>query len=556
MPHHSVLRCGFSNPFPSAILSEVRFGHFCHSFRFTFQHRLSDPNSYLRTSLGFAAQLPGQAYSWDEWGAPMTRQISAAWFLIFACLFLTSCSGAPGGGCISNCGGGNATISFVLTATPPNPSLGLSIQTLATTITGISLVPTTGNTVNIPLNASSFIADLNRATSDSILLATAVSVPSGNYAQVTVTFSASRVTSCTQANPGVPGCAAGTLGSVTGAVGSATISTNLSLGTNQQSGIVLNANIGDALTLNGQIVTAVNLGSANVFSVIALPPSSTQTDLASGELAHVDDVMGLVTAVSGSTLTIQTSTRGSITATANSSTQYSSVNCSSQNFSCVQGNAVAIIDTLLNADGTFTLTFYQPLTTPSLDVLEGVVTGVPNSVTNQFAIVVTDSVFSNSGSVLRGQVNLGDQVVVTLNAPNPFTIVSKGLTYPAGSDFEHSTSVASILPGQTVAFPASTFTAQSGGTPGTATSQDLALRLTRFSAVMSSPTLPVFSANTFPPFFGLTTAQQFQTTSARLSVDGISSLTNIPAGTTISTAALYIGPPVAPQFAAQSVRAH
>jgi hypothetical protein len=500
----------------------------------------------------------GEPYSWAMWGVPMTRQTSVVAVLLFAAILLASCSGAPGGGCVSNCGGGNGKLSFVLTATPPDPALGLSIQAFTTTVTGISLTPASGAAVNIPLNTTAYIAELTRVTSDSTLLAAAVSVPAGTYTQMTVTFSAPRVTFCTQASPGVPGCAAGTLGSINGTAGTATISTTLSVSDSLETGVALNVNLANTLTLSGQTISAVNLGATNVFTASALPPSSTKTDLASGELAHVDDVMGLVASASGSTLTVQTSTRGSITAIANSSTQFSG-DCITlgfaQNFTCVKANTVAIVDTLLNADGTFTLVFYQPLPTQlsSGDLIEGVVTGVPNSVTSQFRVVVTDSVFASSGSLLQGRVNLGDQIQVTLSTPDPFTIIAKGLTFPTGSAF---TSVASILPGQTVAFPVLTFTAQSGVTPGTATSHDLALRFTRFSAVLGPPTLPVFSATTFPPFFGLATGQQVQTTSGRLSVDGVSSLTSIPAGSTFSTTALYIGPPVAPQFAAQSVRAH
>ena len=495
------------------------------------------------------------------WGDPMTRQTSAVVVLLFTSILLASCSGAPGGGCVSNCGGGNATLSLVLTATPPDPALGLSVQTLTATITGISLTPSTGTAVNVPLNSTAYIAELNRVTSDSTLLAAAVSVPAGTYTQMAVTFSAPRVTFCTQANPGVPGCAAGTLSSISGAAGTATISTNLSVSDSLETGVALNVNLANTLTLSGQTISAVNLGATDVFTASTLPPSSAKTDLAAGELAHVDDVMGMVSSVSGSTLTVQTSTRGSITATANSSTQFSG-DCITlgfaQNFTCVKANTVAIVDTLLNADGTFTLVFYQPLPTQlsSGDLVEGVVTGVPNSVTNQFTVVVTDSVFASSASLLQGRVNLGDQIQITLSTPDPFSIIAKGLTFPTGA-FEHSTSVASILPGQTVAFPVLTFTAQSGVTPGAATSHDVALRFTRFSAVMSTPTLPIFGAGTFPPFFGIViTPQEFQTTSGRLSVDGVSSLTSIPAGSTFSTTALYIGPPVAPQFAAQSVRAH
>jgi hypothetical protein len=495
------------------------------------------------------------------WGVPMNRQTSAAAVLVFACVFLASCSGVPGGGCTVNCGGGQASISLVLTATPPSPAAQLSIQTFIATIAGITLTPATGAAVNVSLNSSAYIADFNRVTSDSTLLAAQVSVPAGNYTQMAITFSAPRVTFCTQANPGVPGCAAGTLQSMTGAAGTATISTNFSVAANQQSGIALNANIGNALTLNGQTISAVNLGAANIFSATALPPSSTRTDLASGELSHVDDVMGLVSSVSGSTLTIQTSTRGNITATANSSTQFSA-DCTTlgfaQDFTCVKANTIAIADTVLNADGTVTLVFYQPLPAKlsTGDLLEGVVTSVPNSVTGQCTVVVTDSVFASSASLLSGQLHLGDQIVVTLSSPNPFQIVSKGLQIPTGSTFQNSTSVADILPGQTVAVAVSAFTAQSGSTPGTASSQNLALRFTRFTAVIGAATLPVFNATNFPPFFGLATGQQFQTTGGRLSLDGVSNLTSIADGGTFSTTALYVGPPVAPSFSVLSVRAH
>jgi hypothetical protein len=464
----------------------------------------------------------------------MNRQTSAVAVLLLSSTLLASCSGAPGNRCIEACRGGNAEISFVLTATPPDPALGLSIQAFTANITGLTLTPSSGAAVNVPLNSSPYVAEFNRVTSDSTPLASKVSVPVGTYTEITVAFSAPRVTFCTQATPGVPGCVSGTLRSLSGAAGTATISTNLTVTDSLESGVALNVSLPSALTLSGQSVTAVNLAAANVFTAAALPPSATKTDLASAELSHVDDVMGLITSANGSTLalTIQTATRGSITATANSSTQFST-DCTtlgfSQDFTCVKANAAAVVDTLLNADGTFTLVFYQPLPTPlsSGDLIEGVVTGVPNSVTNQFTVVVTDSVFASSGSLLQGRVNLGDQIQVTLSTPNPFTIVAKGLTFPAGSAFEHSTSVASILPGQTVAISVSAFTAQSGGTPGTASSENLALRFTRFTAVIGAATLPLFNATNFPAFFGLATGQQFQTTSGRLSLDGVSNLTSI-----------------------------
>ncbi|HEY1424883.1 MAG TPA: hypothetical protein VGF20_15630 [Candidatus Acidoferrum sp.] len=486
----------------------------------------------------------------------MPRQICSATLLILSPYFLASCSGVPNGGCVANCGGNNAAVSFVLTATPPAPTSQLSIQAFTATITGVTLTPSTGSAVNIPLNSSAYVAEFTRVTSDSTVLIANVSVPPGTYTQAAITFSAPRVTFCTQADPGVPGCAAGTLATMSGSAGSATMSTNVTLAASQQTGFAVNADLGAALTTSGQTVTGVSLTAANVFTLNTLPPASSATDLSSGQLSHVDDVMGLVTSASGTTLTLQTASRGSITAVANSSTQYDATNCASHDFSCVQANAVAIVDTILNADGSFTLTYYDPLTPSSEDVIEGVVTGVPDSVNNQFIVAVTDSVFAGSSSIINGQLHLGDQIVVSLVTPNPFQIISKGLQIPAGSAFLNSTSAGSILPGQTVALIPQTFSAQSGATLGTASTADLALRFTRITGVAAAVSSPTFSAAAFPPYFGLAVAQQFQTTNGRLSLDGISSLSSLSNGGTFSATALYLGSPSSPQFSAQAVRAH
>jgi hypothetical protein len=266
--------------------------------------------------------------------------------------------------------------------------------------------------------------------------------------------------------------------------------------------------------------------------------------------------MGLVTSISGSTVTMQTSTRGSVTATANSSTVY---DCPAANSSCVVANQIAVMDGILNSNGTITVTFFQPIIA-SVDWIEGVVATVPNSVSNQFNLVATDSVPATSNSVISGRLNLGDQIVVTLaGAITPFAIVDKGLgqTLPVNT-FNGSTSVSTIFPGMTVAFPVTSFTAQSGATPGSTTTTTFFLRFTRVTTTLVTPSLPDFSTtgSDFPPFFGITGNQQMRTTTGRLSVDGAIGLTSIPADNTISASALYLGPIALPQFAAQSVRAH
>jgi len=485
------------------------------------------------------------------------RLASTAVLAVLIGFTMASCSGQPGGGCIANCSSGG-TVSLVLTATPPPPTSGLSIEAFTATITGITLVPSSGTTpvVTLNLNSTTYIAEFNRVTSDSTLLALNVSIPSGSYNAMTVTFSAPKVTFCTQPNPGVQGCANLTLAAITGTPSSVNFSTNLTVSDGGLTGIVLNVNLGNALTQTGQTVTGVDLTVANTFSAAILPPASSATDLASGQLSHLDDIMGLVTGATSNSITLQTSTRGSVTANTNSSTVYQ---CAAQDSSCVQTSQVAVMDTVLNSDGTITATFFQPIV-DSGDLIEGVVTSVPDTVSNTFTLVATDSVFAPSNSVLNGALNIGDQMVVTLaGTVQPFVIVDKGLgpTLPV-SAFEHATSLSAIQPGMTVLFPVTAYTAQSSGTPGAASTVSFALRFSRVTTTMAAATSPDFSitGTAVPPFFGISSNQQARTTAGRLSLDGAQTVTAIPVGKTISTSALYLGTTSSPAFAAQSVRTH
>jgi hypothetical protein len=502
------------------------------------------------------APLPGyRRQATQKRGNPM-RLASTAVLAVLIALTMASCSGVSGGGCVANCSSGG-TVSLVLTATPPAPASGLSIEAFTAAISGITLVPSSGSAqVSLNLNSTAYIAEFNRVTSDSTLLALNVAVPSGSYDAMTVTFSAPRVTFCTQPNPGVQGCANLTLAAVTGAPGSVNFPTNLTVTDGGLTGMVLNVNLDNALTEAGQTVTGVDLTAANTFSAATLPPASFATNLAAGQLSHLDDILGLVTGATSNSITIQTSTRGSVTATTNASTVY---HCAAQNSSCVATNQVAVMDAVLNSDGTITATLFEPVV-DSGDLIEGVVTSVPSTVNNTFTLVATDSVFAPSNSVLNGALNIGDQMVVTLAAPvQPFVIVDKGLgpTLPANA-FENATSVSAVQPGMTVLFPVTAYTAQSGGAPGAASTVSFALRFSRVTTTMATATSPDFSitGTAVPPLFGISSNQQVRTTSGRLSLDGAPTVTAIPVGKTISTSALYLGPTFNPAFAAQSVRTH
>lgn len=482
--------------------------------------------------------------------------------LIFS---LCACSGAPktGGG-----GTGNATISLTLRATPPSPSANLSILSFRATVMGVSLTPASGSAVSVGLvtgNSGSYVAEFTRLQSDSALLSAAVSVPAGTYNSVAVTFSDVLLIYCTQPASGVAGCSSGSLTQVTGSASSATASSGafpLTVTKGEKLGLALNLNIATAITTSGQTISAANLAAANVLTATVLQAPSSTTDLSSGQLAHIDDLYGVVSNVSTSaeSFTLQTAYRGTVSITANASTTYDPT-CSTQSFACVASGALAAVDAILNADGTLTVRNYSPVpfTAASKDTIEGVVYTQPSSVNQVLNIVVTDASFAASSSLLSGSLHPGDLVNVGVVTPQPFLVVSEGLTIPA-NNFAGSTDVSPIQPGQTVAISASGFVAGTGTNPfATATAKGVALRFSRVTAIIVSPTSPQFTTANYPPYFGFTTNPLVQITTTgpgtTTDFDGTSSFTEA-AGDTVSISSLYFGSATAPPISAATVRKH
>jgi len=483
-------------------------------------------------------------------------------------LSISACSGLPKSDGVGGGGTGNATVSLTLRATPPSPSASLSILAFRATVTGVSLTPSSGSPVSVALVSgatSSYVAEFARLESDSALLSAAVSIPAGTYSSIAVTFSDVLLVYCTQPSSGVAGCSSGSLTQVTGSAGSASTASGafpLTVTTGEKLGLAVDVNVANAITTNGQTISAVNLAASNVLTATVLQAPASTTDLSSGQIAHVDDLYGVVSNASASSqsFTLQTAYRGAISITANSSTSYDPI-CSAQSFSCVTSGALAAVDAILNADGTLTVRNYSPVpfAATSKDTIEGVVTAPPGSVNQVFNIAVTDASFAPSNSLLSGSIHPGDLVSVGVVTPQPFFIVSEGLTIPANS-FSGSTDVSPIQPGQTVAISVSGFVAANGSSAfGTASANGVALRFSRLTGTVVSPTSPQFTASNYPPYFGFTTNPLAQITTTgpgtTTDFDGTSSFSEV-AGDTVSISALYFGSTVSPAFSAASVRKH
>jgi len=482
--------------------------------------------------------------------------------VIAASLSLSSCSGTKNH-CVTNCNvSGNASLSVTLAAIPFVPPPSTSILSFAVAINSVSLTPTSGGSVvNIPLNASVYSVDLTKLQSDSSFLGQVVAnVPAGTYNKVTVGVTIAVVTSCTASN-GTPGCNSGSVTQLTaGAAAPATSSFSLTLADNQQAGLQVIFNLGNAVTVNPatQVVSKVDLAAANVLTAVPLPPVAST--LSAGQLDYLEDVTGVVTAASPSSVTVQTSTRGSFTSVITGSTIISPTCVIITTVSCNPPavGQIASIDATLNSDGTSTLLEYDVLSPTSVDVIEGVVTTVPSSST-QFQIVTNDLVLASSNSHIGSNLALGEPVNITFAGTNPFVIDTKGLLPITNTPFSGSTSANDILPGQTVALRVTAFTPKAGATPAAATVDFVVLRFTRVAGSVSSSSPPTFGIQSLPPFFGQTASNlvQLSTTTTPITyLDGYSASGNITVGDTVGVRGLYFGVGFSPAFTVAKVRKH
>jgi hypothetical protein len=446
-------------------------------------------------------------------------------------------------------------LNVTLAAEPLVPPPGTNILSFAVVLNSVSLTPSSGGSVvNIPLNNSSFGVDLTRVTSDSAFLGQVInSVPSGSYNKVTVGITSAVVTYCA-ATSGTPGCNTGSIAQFSAGAGApSTSSFSMTFAANQQAGLRVVLNFANALTVNSntQAVTGVDLTATNVITTATLPPAAST--LSTGQLDYVEDVTGVVTAASNTSVTVQTATRGSITSTVNSSTIVSD-NCVILNTACTATTGqVVSIDATVNSDGTSTMLEFDPLTTASVDLIEGIVTAEP-TVSTQFQMVTNDYIPATSGSKISG-LNLGDTVNVTLaNGVNPFFVDDKNL--PTYGNFAGSTDSASIHAGMTVMVRVTGFTARSGNNPAAATADAVVLRYTRFAAAAAANGAPQFGINSMPPFFGINGQPLMQLGAGNPStyLDGYTTSGSISSGDSLSIRALYFGPSVSPAFTAAKIR--
>jgi hypothetical protein len=493
------------------------------------------------------------------------KKLALCGFLAVA-FSLASCSG-PATTMGNGSHGSSAGLIVALRSTPM-PLLGnANVLSFSATVVGVSLTPSTGGSVNVPLNSALYQVDFTRLQSDTAFLALSTAIPAGTYTNMVVSLSNPAVTFCTQTH-GIMGCEAESIitlggGPATPIIAGAPFPLVVTHG--QTTGLAVNVNIARALTVNvqTQAITNVNLGAADVLTAMILPPASNT--LPSGALDFIEDVTGIISSVNtaSQSITIETATRGPITAVAGTATTVSP-NCTTFNlgstFTCAKQGQVASLEMTLNVDGTFRLLNYDPLAITAGDWIEGIV-GLPPSSSTQFLLVTNDLVFHPSNSLIRSDLKLGDPVKITLTNPQPFVVDTKGLIVP-NTSFAGATDASILMPGQTLGVHVVSFMPASGATVAAANVDFVYLRFTRVAGSVASVAPPnTFAMQSFPPFFGLTlpVTVQLSNVSPSTNFDGVNGAPDLVSGQAVSIRALYFGPPTGPTptptpFSAAKVR--
>lgn len=452
-------------------------------------------------------------------------------------VILAACGGKPSSGSWSP--SGSLAASFTMSAVPSSVPGGISILSFELSVSDISLTSaTTGKSFDFPVANPTL--DLNKQLSDSAYLGTGT-FPADTYNQVHVAISGSRLVYCTSAT-GLPGCAPGTIQTVTGSP--VVLPFNFSQPTLGPSatgiGVRFRMFMANALVLNssGTAVQSIDFTRPQVALAEQLPLAA---NLTSGQLDYVEDLTGVVTNVTASTITLQTALAGTITANVAGTSTFAIPPCANNAISCVQVGQVADIDTILNADGTFILMLFDPIDSTSNDWVEGVIGYAPTS-TFQFQLVVTNFAPATTSSKIGTSLHIGDQAAVNISAGVSFDIDEKNLFVPANR-FAGAQTTSELFPAQVVAVRAGNFTAASGATPASLTADALTLRFSRLSGMPASSGLN-FQFIPTGPYLGLQNGVSTYVTSGVTNYDLANPGSTVSANTPAAIRALYLGPTV------------
>jgi hypothetical protein len=459
----------------------------------------------------------------------MTYNKSFLSMTLAAALALSSCSGLPKGNGGGGGGGGGSTGNTLLNITvTTTPSQTFSFPSLNWQIVGLSLTNSAGTTVSL-LSAASPFLDFARLQTDSAYLGN-TSIASTSYTSMQVRLNASLSDYFyNSTNASLLGCAPGTVCLIPSTVpgfGAATINVPITYtaAASANAGLRINFDLSRAVTTASGMTFDFTQTGAIVVST--LPPISSQ----SAGLDTVDNFTGVVTAASGTSVTVQSFASPARTFTIGSGTEFDDPFTICANSGCLAVNQNISVDGVVNADGTSTATEIEVLDpSTAVNELEGVI--ISPVVANQFKMALSNGMGSNAVAV-------GAEVSVNLSGGETYFADPKDLG--VSNTVTGFLSQADLVVGQTVMIQRGTF---NSGTISIINPVRVLLRYSSIGGAIQTVGNPAFTLGNVSPFFNTLVSNSVETeTFPATSFDNITNLGNLSVGTNASVRGLYLNP--------------
>ncbi len=482
----------------------------------------------------------------------MNRKLDQLFVALIAAASLASCSGLKTP-CTVNCGGGsgNSSLSLTISDTPPT---GTTILSFNLPIIGITLTPSSGSQVSVFSSNPSANFDLTRLQSDSNLITSNVTVAAGTYTALNVTVAAPNAVFVNSSGATVGSCAAAAVCGLTGSA--ATITYTFPAG----SPLILTSNASQWLNLdfnyNNAIVTTNGIGIDMAQSNVLTASTTIPTNIPSGDVANIDDFTGAITALSSSSITVQSSLRGTLTAAISSAIPVYDPEdqCTGgAGLTCISVGSIVSIQSVLTSSGATNATSIDIIDkspTPS-DEVEGIIYPSACNGGSNIGMILSDSTIFTSGSPLTSSI-IGSGVCLSITQTTTYAIDTGILTEQAGIPTSLGfSSPSDLVPGQMVR---AKITGAATGTNGVnATGTAMILRYSRLSGTVNTVSGGVFTVSGLPTYLGLNGSPQVYTYPNATLLEGASSLGSL-AGLPVSFSALYLNPNAGVQYPFQAVK--
>jgi hypothetical protein len=425
---------------------------------------------------------------------------------------------------------GTAQVSLTLGDAPPS---GVTVLSFEVTINSATLLPG-----NVPVVSTPQQIEITKLETEKAFLNTA-GVPPGTYTGINVTFSNPELTILNSSGAAIGTCAAGSVCELKPPLVNASVSFSgspfpITIATGSPMGLFVDLDLASTI----QSSLSVN----PTFSLSQLPPKPA------GELDDIDEVVGQVTAkdTTNNTITLQVggSSGKSLTIKVDSNTRFEEFEEEgmSSGFAAIAVGQFLKVNLKLMPDGSFLAKEIELAEKDAEGEIEGVITNVG---TNQFQMVILDE------DPVLTVASTGNALTVNVLAGAVFNIDQQGLPLPSGAAF---TGVSNLMVGQHVQIrPKSA----PSGTPLAVSTDRVRLRNSRLTAQITAISGGTITLGSLPALFtGATpavTSIQVATSSAT-DFDGVSGISGLAVGNTVSVKGLLFNTTPTPTLEAKKIR--